>query len=205
MLLGLICFISLIFFSFLFISSFTHKKEILSINEEIVLQNGDLIFRRGRSLASYFVLANDKSSHYSHVGIIYKRNKQPFVIHVVPGESKGKPDYVKMEKITGFLTQKKASRYAICRLKNSSLEKGKQASETAEIYYKKKLIFDNNYDIKTENLFCTELVWKAYKIAGIDLIRGKFDEVNFPGFRKPMIMPGSLLNSNYIKLLYSSD
>ncbi|MCK4408266.1 MAG: hypothetical protein KAV44_11365, partial [Bacteroidales bacterium] len=59
------------------------KQNVNNLNCDLVVKNGDLVFRKGRSIASRVVLITDRASSYSHVGVIYMLNEIPYVIHTV--------------------------------------------------------------------------------------------------------------------------
>jgi hypothetical protein len=181
------------------------------INPKMILpstfeyQNGDLIFRRGRSIESQIVLLSDGNSDYSHVGIVYLRNKKTFVIHSVPVENGEEYELIKMESVEDFLNEKKAIQFAVFRLEDSLINVTKAASEFAYDCYLNKFRFDNQYDLNSDTkLYCTELIWKAYQQAGIDLVQKRLHDINFVIVNKKMIMPSSIIESKYLKLIYSN-
>lgn len=185
------------------ISSGITPKIILPDNLE--LQNGDLIFRRGRSVESQIVLLSDGDSDYSHVGIIYIKNKEPFVIHSVPAENGEEYELIKMEGIKEFLSEDKATRFAVFRLEDSLINIAATASKFAYDCYLKKYYFDNQYDLLSDKkLYCTELIWKAYRNAGVDIVQNRLHHINFIVINKKMIMPSSIIESKYLKLVHSN-
>jgi len=188
-----------------------HLFEYLSLNKErtknlseIRLQDGDLVFRQGRSMESYFVLAADRSATYSHVGIVYKMDNENFVIHAVPGESRSGLDYVKCEKLPDFLEVKKARQVAVYRLNTEQAKTtAAKASKKGHSYFEKNLLFDDRYDLRSDTkLYCTELVWKAFLAAGIDLTEGSLSIVNVPLIKKEIILPGIFINSTLLTKIY---
>jgi hypothetical protein len=180
------------------------QKSVLVLSK-INLQNGDLIFRRGTSIESQIVLLTDQDSEYSHVGLIYKINGKLFVIHTVPKENDADSGYIKLESIDEFLSDGKATRVAIYRLTQNSSEKVNIASSYAYNCYFKKFRFDNNYDLVTDiQLYCTELIWKAYMKAGIDLVCSRLRNISFIITNKIMIMPSSILESKLLEKVYSN-
>ena len=64
------------------------------------LRPGDLLFRRGTSMASRGVVLADGNGRYSHVGIVVDSAGTMMVVHAVPDEPdyEGDPDRVKMDK-----------------------------------------------------------------------------------------------------------
>jgi len=201
--------IILIFACYSFINSHSNNSiqkhnsslEISKLN----LQSGDLIFRRGTSIESQIVLLTDQESDFSHVGMIYKINGEVFVIHTVPREDDADPGYIKLEPINQFLSDGKASRLAIFRLKQNFSEKINIASSYAYNCYVNKYCFDNNYDLVSDKqLYCTELIWKAYKLAGIDLVCNRLKNINIIVTSRTMIMPSSIIESKLLKKIYSN-
>ena len=164
-----------------------------------------MIFRRGISIESQIVLMSDGECEYSHVGMIYFLDGKPFVIHSVPGESNGDDEYIKLESLEDFLADDKASKFAIYRMRISSEDEPHKASVYAYNCYLKKYCFDNNYDLQSNSkLYCTELIWKAYKHVGIDLVENRIRSINFLMINKKMIMPGSLIQSRLLEMIYSN-
>lgn len=129
------------------------------------LQNGDLVLRCGRSLESYAVYLTDSEPEFSHIGIIKFENSTPYVIHAVPNKS----NYILKEKFSTFTNSKKCSKYAVYRAKLNTNTLNKIADE-AQSFYNLKYTFDNAYDLKSNSeLYCSELVYKAFKKAGVEL------------------------------------
>jgi len=206
---GLLLTIIVVFTSYSFIklhsgNSNQTQKSVLDLSK-LNLQNGDLIFRRGTSIESQIVLLTDQNSEYSHVGMINKISDQLFVIHTVPKENDADPGYIKLELIDEFLSEGKASRIAVYRLIQNSSEKINIAGSYAYNCYIKKYCFDNNYDLVTDaQLYCTELIWKAYKRAGVDLVKKRLKNINFIIASRIMIMPSSIIESKLLKKVYSN-
>jgi hypothetical protein len=168
------------------------------------LQSGDLIFRRGEGVLSQMLFSADKNSTFSHVGIIKLVNNRPLVIHASTGEPLGTDAIVRMDSLETFLKRDKTSAIAIYRLKEGSLKTSEKVANIAQKYADQKLAFDSDFDLKTpDRLYCTELVWKAYQEAGIDLVDGKFDQLNIPFKQGFYLLPSRLLASQYLKKVYS--
>ncbi|NNG28011.1 MAG: hypothetical protein HKM87_10825 [Ignavibacteriaceae bacterium] len=199
--------IILVFASYSFINSYSSSsiQNSLSAVSKLNLQNGDLIFRRGTSIESQVVLLTDKESEYSHVGMIYKINGEAYVLHTVPKENDDDPGYIKFESIEEFLSERKAARVGIYRLIQNFSEKINIASSYAYNCYIKNYRFDNNYDLESDKeLYCTELIWKAYMQAGIDLVCNRLKEINIIVASRTLIMPSSIIESKLLKKTYSN-
>lgn len=175
-----------------------------------MLQTGDIIFRRGNSVVSRFILMKDSNSPFSHAGIIRKVNGRAFVIHVVADETPmGQSHYddvARMEPIESFLQTDRASLAAIYRLQDDASAQAMKASNIALTYTIQRRPFDFHFDLQTPyELYCTELVWRAYREAGIDLVDGKFDQLSMPLAKQAYILPSSLLRSHWLKLVCVLD
>jgi len=181
----------------------TQKRNGQTFSCNIALQDGDLVFRKGRSIESQVVLIADRKSSYSHVGVVYIINNITYVIHTVPDESSDDITYVKMEKLSVFFSAENASIGSVFRLKRQFTNKAELASLKAKSFYDNKLVFDTAFNMKSDDkLYCTELVWKAYKMVGIDLIQDKFDKLFLPFVKGFVILPSSLLHSSYLEEIY---
>jgi uncharacterized protein YycO len=177
----------------------------ISFPDNLKLYNGDLIFRRGRSIESQIVLLADRNSIYSHVGMVHIEEVEPFVVHSVPAENGDEKEFIKMEKVEDFLSKEKAARFAVFRLKEGFGDISQSASEFVYDFFLKNYRFDNQYDLLSDkNLYCTELIWKAYQKAGVDLVQNRLYSINFIVVNKKMILPSSIIESNHLKLIYSN-
>ncbi len=130
--------------------------------------SGDLIFRRGRSLVSRAVLAVDGGSEYSHVGLISVIAGQVWVLHTVPPEEPEQGGGALAEPLSVFLSPDNATAAGLYRA--SPLREPPLAERAAWRFVHAHIPFDSAFDISTpRELYCTELVWRAYREAGIDL------------------------------------
>jgi uncharacterized protein YycO len=170
-------------------------------------QDGDLIFQHSVSIQSTAVqLAT--SSYYSHCGIIFYLNGEPYVFEAI--------EPVGVRTLEDWINSGEDQNYAVYRLKNRSLN----ATElnTMKSYLKNQL--DKHYDLgfnwSDKEMYCSELAYKTYKAIGIELCSPKaLRDFNLesPQVRKimqqrygsqipydePMVSPGQLSDS---KLLY---
>jgi Permuted papain-like amidase enzyme, YaeF/YiiX, C92 family len=165
--------------------------------------SGDLIFRKGNSLLSQTLYQTDRTSSFSHVGIVELVDRQPFVIHASLGEPLANNAEVKKDSLETFLNRESTASIAIYRLKKNDKKLGKSAASVAKRYAFKKLLFDSNFDLKTtDKLYCTELVWRAYLEIGLDLVDGHFSQLKSPLAKGDYLLPSNLLHSKYLKNIY---
>lgn len=162
-----------------------------------LLQDGDLVLRRGRSAESFAVYLFDKNRDYSHIGIVVLKNGKPNIIHATPDGNA----CVQMENPSEFLSPDKASHALILR-PNISTDLKKKAGQTALSYYRQKLKFDNHYDLATDNeLYCTELILKAFGNNKIIFGNIKPQSIRVLTGVYSIVMPGSFSeNSNFTRI-----
>lgn len=181
-----------------------YRQKLDLLLRSVKFHDGDLIFRRGKSMASQAVLLTDHNSMYSHVGMICMIGQVPYVIHAVPGESGSGPEEIKCEKLTSFLDFEKASRGGLYRLSQPDSPAIGKALQQAKQAFDKRVKFDEEYDLKSDDkLYCTELIWKSYLVAGVDLVQGQFDLLSIPLRRGKYILPGTFLNSQSLISIYT--
>ena len=170
-------------------------------------QDGDLIFQHSVSVQSTAVqLAT--SSYYSHCGIIFYLNGEPYVFEAI--------EPVGVRTLEDWINSGEDQNYAVYRLKNRSLNATELS--TMKSYLKNQL--DKHYDLgfnwSDKEMYCSELVFKAYQQIGITLCPtqalGSF-RLDHPKVKRiltqrygnnipydePMVSPGQLSDS---KLLY---
>lgn len=188
----------------LFISCEQPNIESSRIFPENILQEGDLAFRKGDGLASRIILSIDKSSDYSHIGIVVKHNKKWKVIHAVPGEPdfEGDKDRVKMNDIQAYFGKGRALSGAIMRIKNDSI--AKVAARKAFDLYQRNILFDHSYNLEdTTKMYCTELIHHIFQDTGMDLTQGRRSTVNSFGSNTIYILPSDIQKSSELKLIYN--
>lgn len=167
-----------------------------------MVADGDIIFRRGSSMASRVVLMSDPDSDYSHTGIVHIRDSVIRVVHAAPGEYHNDSAAVKSESLATFTKPALASKVGLVRVKSAHKTSSELASRTAYGYYCRNVLFDKAYDLQdTAALYCTELIWQAYLHAGVDLVNSHFDKLNALVKTADFILPSSLFYSPYIEIV----
>jgi hypothetical protein len=156
--------------------------------------DGDIIFIRGRTWRSFFVaVAEMRSDDFSHVGIVRIVGETPYVIHAAP-----EAETVKLESVDDFLSPAKANHIGLYRLKDESCLAERAAAE-AWRWLEKGTPFDHAFDLSSDaRLYCTELVWLAYKRAGVDLSEAELDFLYDIPFHGKVILPARLSRSGLL-------
>ena len=157
------------------------------------LHNGDLILRRGRTVESFAVYTLDRKHNYSHIGIVAYENHIPYIIHVVPD----RPGIVMKELPADFLSKKNASQYRILRSDFNTSELERVAGNAFD-FYKRKLVFDDRYDLATDReLYCSELILKAFENSNICLSGIRPQKVSLLVGVYYVIMPGVFIENSH--------
>ena len=162
------------------------------------LESGDLIFRSTRTLGGETVLLLG-GGEYSHVGLISVENGGVFVIHVVPDA----PSVVRAEKLQEFIRESVV--FAVYRVE-SPREVRRAAVLLAKSWVGHKS-FDKEFNLRDDDkLYCTELVYDAYRRVGVDLVGGRFRSVLLPLIgRKEVIYPKDIIDTGHVRLVYKSS
>jgi hypothetical protein len=161
---------------------------------------GDLVFRLGRSFGSQAVISVDPMSSYSHVGILAAgEDTNWYVIHVMP-QAVTDANPVRLQPLSEFISTDQAAAFAFYRFEGSDREHVRAvAVANARTYYANGVVFDSQFDLSTDNaMYCTELVWKAYLAAGVDLLDGRLDALEGPFFSGLYVLPSTLQKSSVL-------
>ena len=94
------------------------NKERSILPDKASIKDGDIVLRKGTGFTSHAVAFADKSSDYSHCGIVMIKDGKPMVIHAVPDEPDfdGDKDRVKMEPLEKFFSAIVRAYIAIAKL-----------------------------------------------------------------------------------------
>lgn len=164
----------------------------LTFIDTAAVRSGDLIFRRGHSLRSRAVLVAEHGvSPFSHVGMADRTSDGLFVINASPAEG-DRAGKVVREPIQEFLAPGEADTATVIRVADSVT--AMRATVAARRYAADSVPFDGDFDLATPNaVYCTELVWRSYEAAGIDVSGGRRDTVHVLTRTYTMILPAALL------------
>lgn len=195
--------LSIIFSTFILSSCLTKAKREISLEE---LKEGDILFRKGNSSKTRAVMMADTDGIYSHVGIAVAKGSELMVVHITPGERyEGETeDYIKMEKIEHFFSPKLASKGAFARFQDS-IQCSQEAAKFAKVLFEKKITFDHDYNWKdSSKMYCTELLWYVFQMAGRDITNGRRSEIRgFPLYSGEYIFPSDILKNEQLIVYYN--
>ena len=118
------------------------------------------------------------------------------MLHAVPSERAGRADGVVMDTLKFFSDPERADAIAVYRDKSLDSAKAKKITLFAEGMLGRP--FDEKFDLSEQNkLYCTELVWAAYRSQGISLISSP-DILHVPFLGEKFILPHTLLSSRLL-------
>jgi len=132
---------------------------LVSFSNAAEVQDGDIIFHRSQSRQAQAIAAATKSD-YTHIGIIFLSDGKPFVYEAIQP--------VVRTPLDQWIKRGIGERYVIKRLKDSSkVDFSKVRKETQHFMGRD---YDWLFEWSDEKIYCSELVWKAYKRAsGIEI------------------------------------
>lgn len=132
------------------------------------LRDGDLIFRKGRSNLSRIIMTI-YPGEFSHTGLLRKTKDGWHVIHASENDEDGKREEVIEVPLSQFVD--KAKGIGVARVKCSA-QQATLAMQTALDMARLHVPFDSEYNLQdASKVYCTELVYVAYKTAGVNLLQ----------------------------------
>lgn len=197
----------------LFLNLFLASLFLLGCNEnesrpelEAILETGDIIFQNANS-AQCRAIEEATNSEWTHVGIIDKTDQGCFVIEAVQP--------VKRTRLSQFLARDNGK----CVVKRYSVG---ELSKTDIVHYSSEYLgkdYDALFSWEDDEIYCSELVWKAYNRAGVqlcelrelrdyslesDLVRhvmiSRYGD-DAP-LREKMVAPNDIFSSTLLKTIY---
>jgi hypothetical protein len=172
-------------------------------------KDGDIIFHRSLSQQSEMV-KKVTGSNLTHCGIVFKKDDKFYVFEAVSP--------VKVTELNAWINRGQNKEYRVVRLKKELTQDQKK-----QIYSYARAQLGKPYDAKFQwsdsKIYCSELVWKAFKAAGIELCEvNKFSDYsitsrlaqlaikkrynNKVNWDEPVVAPIDLYNSGLVKTVY---
>lgn len=176
-------------------------------------KDGDIIFHTSTSSQSK-MLKVATGSNLTHVGVIFYKKGVPYVIEAVQP--------VKVSSLKSFISRGENHKYKVMRYEEKLTEENKKNM----ISWGEKQL-GKSYDIKFQwgdnKMYCSELVWKMYKNAGIELcetkkfssfnltndkvkkaIKDRFTNKKDFNLNEIVVSPVDIYKSNKLDLVYSN-
>lgn len=152
------------------------KNYRLTLEEKELLQEGDIILRRGDGLISSMINnLNHADYQITHCAFLTKRNNKWHVIHTV-SSSLSDEDGVQIETLDKFTSHSIKNTLVVLRYQADSLTRA-QFIDRANVYLEQHVPFDNHFNIlDTTEFYCTELIYRVYlDVLKIDVFEDRFD------------------------------
>jgi hypothetical protein len=126
-------------------------------------RNGDIVFHTSRSAQS-LVIQLATRSRYSHMGIVYVRGGEPFVLEAVQP--------VKLTQLPNWTARGEDGHFVVKRLRDADTLLTAEALQ--KMYAVGEQLIGKDYDPyfewSDERIYCSELVWKVFdRGAGIEI------------------------------------
>jgi len=174
-------------------------------------KNGDIIFHTSKSSQSKMI-QDVTQSKYSHVGIIYIKDGETYVMEAVQP--------VKVTPLDVFIERGVGSEYTVMRYKGNLSEE-----DLNKMYEYGSSQLSKNYDSKFQwsdnTMYCSELVYKIYETVGVELCdKNTFSDYNLSSkevqtainkryntelnMNEPIVTPVDLSNSNLLITIFDS-
>ncbi len=158
---------------------------------------GDLVFRQGTEHFSDAVMHVD-GGPYTHVGMLIGSPGNWKIIHATPPEVPGRAAGVVIDDLSFYLDPARARLHAVYGV--TAHPDQRSAAVTAAIAR----IGDPFRLGDPAGTYCTELIWGAWKKAGVDL-GVKFTELALPLLEGRYLLPGDLAASTTLRWLGGSE
>ncbi len=166
------------------------------------LKEGDIVFRTANTWLTQAPEPFADNATYSHGGIITVEASRIKVVHAAV-EGRGNP-VVKAESLANFLQQGNTTQAAVYRLKASTPKVQQAIATAAKTYAAEDMPLRANSGLPpNDRAYCSELIWRAYLEAGIDLSDQAPKRFSFP-LASRNITPDSL-SSSVMRPVYRFD
>jgi len=143
------------------------------------LRDGDIIFQTSTSSQSE-ALQRATGSRYTHMGIIFIENGEPYVFEAVGP--------VRRTALQEWVNRGVDGRFVIKRLKDAeallSVDNVSKLRQEAENYIG--LPYDHYFEWSDDRIYCSELVWKIYKRA-FDIEIGQLERFSDFNLTDPVV------------------
>lgn len=184
--------------------------------EKPTFKTGDVIYQSSKS-GQGLAIQLATGSKFSHVGMIVERGSELMVFEAIQP--------VKLTKFNDFIKRGEGGHYVVSRLKNAEKVWTESAKQKLDVFINQQLgkDYDIHFDWSDDEMYCSELVWKAYKsIVGLevgDLSALRTYDLSQPEVKRqmearygdnipwdePMIAPGSIFQSTLFTVILDTD
>lgn len=137
-------------------------KYYFTANEKKLLQEGDIIMRRGYGVVSSMISnMNDATYSLSHCAFIVKEPDGKFsIIHSIPRDNF---DGIQKQNLDRFTNESVPQTIVVIRHKEGDTLIGHQIALAAKVYLEQQIKFDHHFDLSDSSTFyCSELIYRVY-------------------------------------------
>lgn len=139
--------------------------------EAVDLMDGDIILRRTSGLRGRIARTSDLSGTYSHAGLVSLLGGKRTVVHADPESKNDKHGSVIRTSLDDFADNSFVERVAVYRLRSRDSTQINRAMRWVAVHAVRGTPFDSQFDASDSTaMYCTELIWRAYRVAGIDIV-----------------------------------
>jgi hypothetical protein len=174
-------------------------------------KNGDVIFHTSKSPQSKMI-QDVTQSKYSHVGIIYIKDGETYVMEAVQP--------VKVTPLNVFIERGVGSKYTVMRYKGNLWEEDfKKMYDYGSSHLGKN--YDSKFQWSDNTIYCSELVYKIYETVGVELCdKNTFSDYNLSSkevqtaiknrynteldMEETIVTPVDLSNSNLLTTVFDN-
>ncbi len=145
---------------------------VLDPAEIAVLQEGDIILRRGSGVVSDMIAKLlDEEYDLSHCGIVVQRDSGLYVVHAVSNNI-SEVDGMQVHRLPEFIRQSKQGSVVVCRLRTTADRSG--IARDGLKYLQQAVPFDHHFDLAdSSSFYCSELPWHIIRSRfGVDIFQG---------------------------------
>jgi len=163
-------------------------------------QDGDVLLSGSNSWRSWVVRsADDFGTPYSHAGLILIENGTPMLMHSTPVNG---AKTLTMP-LANYLAAPELQTVAVYRARDPLLAQA--AAREARRYLALAVPFDQNYDINSDaTLYCTEMIWRSYLNAGVDLLGTPRRPLRSALLYGPLIWPSDFTRMPALRQIFTT-
>lgn len=167
------------------------QRYTLSEEEVALLQDGDIILRRGSGMVSDMIAALLNEDHdLSHCGVVTERKGTLYVVHSV-SSNVSEVDGMQVHPLQQFVAQSKPGSVVVTRLRTTGDRSG--IARGAVRYLRQALPFDHHFDLAdSTHIYCSELIWRVVREElGVDIyadaVSDRLSPYRFANFLDPAL------------------
>jgi len=163
-----------------------------SIATPSVLQDGDILLLHTSTLRGQIVLHAADTRKFTHAGIVHLHDGISHLIHADP------ESVVRNEPLDAVFRRSGVKAFAVLRYPN--VVSAHMAAEWALRHAEQATRFDQQFRNSTpDSLYCTELIWRAFQSAGVDLLQDVANPLSkLPLLQEPILLPNTLARSKIL-------